>query len=245
MKNILLLSILAILLGVSGCDQEPDLRYDEKDRIYFEFDYEDYNARQTFDSVVFSFGRHPDGVLMDTAKLVVKYLGRESARQRKYRVTIVADSTTAVEGVHYLPVSETQTFRDTSLTDTLRVVLLRENLSSSHITKERRQIYFRLEANEDFELGLVKGINMRLIMNNYLSKPRWWNTFEWAFNFYHPEKWKILMMFDDGFKDETQVPFDGNALQTFSNSLNAYLNANIVKDKETGQRIYMDKLVDE
>lgn len=245
MKNTIWLMPLLLLVIAWGCEQEPDERYDARDRVYFEYDYPVYNGRVAFDSVIYSFGRKADSVLVDTAKLVVRFLGRESSKEREYRVTILADSTTAVEGVHYQPVSETQMFRDSNLTDTLRVVVIRENLNSSHIAKERKKIYFRLEASKDFDLGLAKGVDMKLSLNNFLSAPRWWRTYEHFFNFYHPEKWKILIKFDKGFDNDEKIPFDGNTMNMYANALASYLSANVVKDKETGERVYMDRLVAE
>lgn len=245
MKNTIWLMPLLLLVIAWGCEQEPDERYDGRDRIYFEYDYPVYNGRVSFDSVIYSFGRKADSVLMDTAKVVVRFLGTASSKEREYRVTIVSDSTTAVAGVHYQPVSETQIFRDSSLTDTLRVVVLRENLNSSHIAKERKKIYFRLEPSKDFDLGLEQGVNMKLSLNNFLSEPRWWKTYAHFFDFYHPEKWKILMEFDKGFADSEKLSFDGNTMNMYANALAGYLRDNVVKDKETGERVYMDRLVGE
>ncbi len=84
----------------------------------------------------FLSGLYPGEVREDTLKLPVEYLGNGSDRDRTYKVSIVADSTTAVEGVHYLAFNSLQTFRANELTDTLYIVVLREALSKDYAEGE-------------------------------------------------------------------------------------------------------------
>ena len=90
-----------------------------------------------------------------------------SEQERTYHVSVLADSTTAIAGTHYQVFSEEQTFRPNELTDTLRIVVNRENLNSSYISQETVRLYLKLEPTEDFDLGLAGGLTKRILINNY------------------------------------------------------------------------------
>jgi hypothetical protein len=251
MKNIKYLLLVIITGFIFSCDDQIEYPYEGKDCIYFEHEYELWKGNDIkYDSIVFSFGMLDNSVNIDTAKIVVKYLGRKSDKARKYKVRIlqqgidIDDITTAEEGVHYQKVNEVQEFRPNELTDTLRVVLLRENLSTSFVNQESKKLIVRLEPNEDFDLGLNDGLEMKLVFNNYLSMPAWWDFHDRDLKYYHPEKWKILMTFDEIFKDVSSTKLDIYAgdLGDYAYALRSYLKDNEVIDSETGARIYMDSL---
>jgi len=253
MNKIKYIFILLVTGFIFSCDNEIDYPYKGKDCIYFDHEYDIHNGTQTvtYDSIVFSFGKRDNSIHQDTAKILVHLLGRKAKGNRTYKVrvlekgNIIDDSTTAKEGVDYLKINEIQTFSADSIIDTLRIVLNRDNLNTSTVTQKSKKIILRLEPTEDFDLGIDKGIEMKLVFNDFLSEPKWWKTHELRFKYYHPEKWKILMLWDDRFKDETKssLGMEGDEMGTFSSSLSEYLKDNEVLDKETGERIYFDKIV--
>lgn len=104
----------------------------------------------------------------------MEYLGNGSDRDRTYKVSIVADSTTAVEGVHYLAFNSLQTFRANELTDTLYIVVLREALSKDYAEGENIRLELKLEATDDFALGLDGGIQRKIVFNDFMAEPTWW-----------------------------------------------------------------------
>lgn len=110
-KLIYLFAVVYIVFSFVGCDQDIDYPYEGKDRIQFKHFSTVYNRRIYADSVVFSFGLLNDTVRVDTAKIVMQYLGKGSETERTYNVTIVADSTTAKEGIHYAAFPQEQKFR--------------------------------------------------------------------------------------------------------------------------------------
>lgn len=84
-------------------------------------------------------------------------------------------------------------------------------------------------------------------MNNYMSEPAWWKgNFGTSLGFFHPEKWKILISFNEEFADQNDCPFNqNNEGREYINGLRKYLEDIPVYDKATGKRIYMYELVDE
>lgn len=232
-----------VATSFTGCDQDIDYPYMGKDRIQFRHYTTNYNgARLYSDSLVFSFGLKPDSVQIDTAKVVMEYLGKGSDKERTYKVAVIADSTNAVAGTHYEALNEVQTFRPGQLTDTLRIVIYRKNLSTSFRHPQVVRIDLRLEPTADFDLGLEGGITKKILLNNYLSEPDWWsgNT---GLGYYHPKKWKILISFNSQYANQHSVPFDiNNEGGVYASGLRSYLESVPTFDDETGERVYMDRL---
>ena len=84
----------------------------------------------------FSFGLLNDTVRVDTAKIVMQYLGKGSETERTYNVMIVLDSTTAKEEYIMRLSRKNKKFRPGKLTDTLRVVVYRDSLNKVSLTPQ-------------------------------------------------------------------------------------------------------------
>lgn len=246
-KTIYYILFLGVLSSfMTGCDQDIDYPYEGKDRIQFRHYTTDWNGKRTYsDSLVYSFGLKNTDIQIDTAKIIVEFLGKMSDAERTYRVSIDPEKTTAIIGTHYEVINNIQTFRPLKLTDTLRVVIYREHLSASFTNPKNETIQLVMEPSEDFDLGLAKGQKLKLLINNYLSKPDWWekNFFDGSLGFYHPQKWRILISFNQEFANPKTCPFHvNNEGKGYAAGLNSYLNNVPTYDEETGDRIYRDKM---
>ena len=145
----------------------------------------------------------------------MEYTGRSSDAERIYHVNVVQDSSTATEGVHYQVIDKKQIFRPNVLHDTLRIVVCRDNMNSRFKEQERYRLELELEPSEDFDLGIRQGIRKTLWLNNYMSEPVWWEgNFHGTLGFFHPEKWKILISWDQALPIRTVVPTIGTAVKT-------------------------------
>lgn len=250
MKDIFKLrSILVLLVILTSCNQDIDNFYAEKGRIQFKYFKEETGSnkvvyRTYFNQTTFSFGRFDETVEQDTARIVVEFLGEVSKLDRHYQVRIVADSTTAVEGLHYEPFSNTQIFRAGRMKDTLKIVVKRKALSSSFSNPEDKRLTLDLVSTADFNLGMKGGLRTRLNINNYLSEPIWWkDPLRSNLRFYHPKKWKILISFNKDFSDPEKCRFDfNNEGRSYFDGLTRYLNSVPTFDDETGGRIYIDRI---
>lgn len=247
MKRLLL---YALVLLFASCSKDPGLTYSDKNGIYFAYSYklkiDNINTKIIeFDSVTYSFGMLDESILRDTAKIVVNVMGNTADKDRFYRVSVNPDSTTAVEGEHYEAIQPLQKVKANRLVDTLKIVVLRKNLNGSHIARENKRIGLKIEQSDDFNVGITRGSQIQLVINNYLSEPQWWNKYaQFGLYFYHPEKWKILMKFHDSFKNpNSDYPMDVNLVGAYFNSLRSYLDNNPTYDKETGLRVFIDRLV--
>lgn len=140
MKKILLFAIwLTLFVGMAGCEREL-MDYEGESSIYFDVrggnyfrDSSDW-ARQWYTQVNFI---HEIGDTVEV-DLPVAISGPVTDYPRSFRVEVVQDSTTAVEGVDFdfqrdwtLPAGESighvklQAYRQADLEDTLRTVMLR------------------------------------------------------------------------------------------------------------------------
>lgn len=254
LRNILtLLSFFVVAVHLNSCDQSIDNLYNEKSRIQFRYftevaETQGHNTvfRRTYSNrTTLSFGMLGDEVQEDTAKIVVEFLGNVSDKDRVYRVRINTDSTTAVEGVHYKPFSLTQTFRAGQRKDTLSIVVLRSQLGASFVNPVDHRLTLNMEATEDFNLGMKDGLYTHLYMNDYLTKPKWWDGVS-SLQFYHPKKWKILISFNEKWANKEKEPFNiNNGGREYFEALRNYLDREPTFDDETGARIYIDRLVEQ
>lgn len=248
MRKILYTLILSYLVfNIISCDQDIDFPYEGKDRIQFQcYTVNNNDVRIYSDSIMGSLGLLPDSIHIDTLKVVMEYLGKGSDQERTYRLSVVADSTTAVAGTHYEAFDLEQKFRPNELTDTLRIPIYRDNLSADYTNPVTYRLVLTLEPTEDFDLGLEVGITKRILLNNFLTEPDWWQgNFGTTLGYFHPEKWKILMSFNDGFATYDDCPFDfNNEGSGYVSQLSLYLNNKVVIDEVTGKRIGMYELED-
>lgn len=241
------LALLACLpIFAAGCDKDVNFPYQGRERIQFQhYTVDSRNNRYPYTTQTFSFGQIPDDVTESEAKLVVEFLGKPADYDRVYHLAIVADSTNAVEGVHYRPFELQQVFHAGQTTDTIRIQIIRQNLSKSFMFPEDKRLELKLIPGGDFDLGIEEGLEMGLLMNDYLSKPKWWDDSLTGMDYYHPKKWRILMMFNEEYSDPNTCRFNvNNEGRSYATGLRNYLNDNVITDDETGFRIMFDKLVE-
>ena len=231
---------------MASCDQDIDFAYEGKARIQFQHYTTDWNGNRHYaDTLAITYGLLPDSITIDTAKVVIEFLGSPSDQAKTYYVSVVEDSTTAIAGTHYEPIAHEQTFRPNELTDAVRIVVFLSDLSNVYINPEDYQLYLQLEASPDFDLGLNGGLIKKIKLNNYMSEPDWWysNT---GLGFFHPKKWQILISFNEEYANQHTCPFDtNNEGKEYARGLSNYLNAIPTYDDATGMRIYMNGLEEE
>lgn len=232
MRKIIYL-ICLLVFCLQGCEKEAEYQYDDVNRLYFEF----------VDSVRFSFGKLPEEITTDTAKIIVRLLGNSSTQPRTYRVKVLAKgnrlqgTTDMVPGEDYEPLTEKQVFGPNRFQDTLRIVLHRDHLSSSFRNPVYKTLILALESGDDFEVALDQGREMKLSVNNFLSAPVWWEEYSASFGWYHPKKWLMLIELDPAFADENSYDGTAASVQIKAAVMEDWLNKNVIIDEETGMRI--------
>lgn len=241
--------LIFILMFFYRCGEQEAQGYEDLDYINFRAYY--YNSAGVavyFDSTIFSFGKKLPEIQKDTAKIVVDFVGRASERVRTYRVSVVDSGevvkgkTTMVESEDYEFIEPLQNFRPNAFSDTLRIVVSRKNLDPVSVHKASKTLILRLESSDDFAVGFKSTREMKLSVNDYLLEPVWWRENLVHLKFYHPEKWRLLISWDERFVVDDVQKVSLPEMITYGNVLASYLSDNVVIDQETNMRVYMDGL---
>lgn len=238
-KIVYILTLVLVWATLFSCNQEIQYPYEGKDRVHFKhFTNEANNVRKYIDSTSFSFGLKGDTVLTDTLRVVVELVGNVSQENRTYSVEIATDSTNAIEGVHYKPFSKEQIFRAKRVRDTLKIVVIRKDLSKDYINQINYRLDLKLKENSDFDLGLTKGRRIKIVLNDYMTEPTWWYAnFYGDLGYFHPEKWKILISFNEEFGNQISCPFSrNNQGREYLTGLRNYLDAIPVYETIDGKK---------
>jgi len=246
MKKILyIISFFYLAISLAGCDHKIDFPFQGKDRIQFQHFKTDWNGNRIYrDSIDFSFGLLPLDITIDTVKIPVEFLGKPSEKERTYKIHIDSDSTTAIEGIHYESLKSEYTFKPNVQVDTLKVIVYRKDLSTSFTFPKKERLDLILDPSDDFDLGLSGGLKIKVLINNYLSQPVWWDS-HMGLSYYHPQKWRILISFNDKYNNSSKCPFTvNNEGRGYITGLEAYLENVPTYDEETGARVKMYELVE-
>ena len=238
-------------LGTS-CSKDIEMPYTEESKVYFEYEYQDPSWSSVHlinrDSVTVAMGRLSNDQTQVEVKIPVKILGEQLSEDKTYKVevvdngTVIKGNTTAEVNKHYLPLAENYVFHSNTWVDTLRITALRSALSSDYYQQETRTLVLRISDNGELKKGLRDGWEMLVSLSNYIAEPSWWNVY--GLGFYHPEKYKILLMFrDDSFYASVDLLNDSSARQCTS-AMKNYLKDNVIIDEATGKRVTFDALVD-
>ena len=170
---------------MTSCSEEKIMTYSEKDYIVF--------SRYLKDSTNFSFLAYP-GAEQAEFKIPVKLIGMPSDKDRKYKVSVMADETDAPADSYILQTE--QVFHAGKVTDTCVIILK----NTPELKTRSRRLVFRLEASEDFGLGQVDRLAHILNVSNMLFQPAWWNSTVRAYYLgnYSDKKFELFLMVNDG-----------------------------------------------
>lgn len=166
MKNIIiLLSLsLAIICGLSSCDDNNDFVYKSLDNIYFNF------ADTASSKISYTFAYTP-GLTKDTVFIPVKISGKRVSFSRRFQIEVVDSSTTAKPDIHYQPFAAEYEMPTDSGTVNVPVIIYNIDplLDDSTVV-----LNFTLKATSDFQINYPDQITGRISFSNRLEQPLWW-----------------------------------------------------------------------
>lgn len=186
MKRVYSKILILPLLGIfCACQQNEMMDFSLSDRIYFN---ETTSTGATLEKITeknYSFALQNSALMEDTVKLKTKLMGYLSDRDRVFRAEILAEGTTAVEGVHYtlldgiLKAGQYESY--------LPVVLYR-----TADTKEAPvSLSLRLISTDDLDPGHPDDISFSLSWGDILMKPEHWP--EYFFGAYSVNKYRFAI----------------------------------------------------
>ena len=234
MKRLMLYIASVMLIGSQACEKDPTFNFRGEDRIYFSYPKElDRWGNETdreLDSIVYTFVSLPAEVVDDTIWLKVKRVGERAEVDKSYAVSVVADSSTAVEGVDFESLKPSYVFRKNLGVDSFPLIVCREHLK----TVPSKNILLTLEATPDFDIGFVEYKNIRINISDYLPRPGDWDYIEGFLGEYHYlkyEKWIEMT-------GSMQIGERPNSYRNYyANLIKDYFNTHTILDPITGDRV--------
>lgn len=162
MKNIFVRYIIpfAMALAAVGCNYKESFSYKGDELADF-----------TADSLYFSFGKEPFAVQDTTMFIGVEIVGSPAPHDRRYRVRIDAEQTTAVADLHYDAFETDRTMPAEALSTTIPIRIHRLALDDETVYRLRLE----MEPTDDFGLGVVEYRSVIICFTNRLDCPDWWN----------------------------------------------------------------------
>ncbi|GAE85153.1 DUF4843 domain-containing protein [Bacteroides reticulotermitis] len=186
MKKIFILSILLATLCAS-CKNNENYPFKGADAVYFQANG-DWAVVQ--DSINYSFAGK--GVDEAVVGIRINLLGYASPQDRKVRVVVDEEETTAKEGVHYQALKNEYTLPADSVYLMLPVIVYNkdETLENRSVTLD-----LQLEETEDLQLGIAGRTKVRLLINNMLKKPTYWEqALKYSFGVYSRTKHELCIL---------------------------------------------------
>ena len=165
MKKIFYLGILLGLL--SACQENKMDGFDSNGAVYFQTNPSDWN--NLADSVLYSFAGKD--VTEKTLNLQVNLMGEAVGYDRKFRLVVDQEKTTAKAGVHYRTLEDFYILPKDAYSVQIPVILLR---GDALMEKEILQLTLKLEASDDLQPGLTQRIVTRILVTDMYMKPAYW-----------------------------------------------------------------------
>jgi len=188
MKKIFQILILAIATGsLFSCNKNDVMDYSATDKAYFyeRYMYLGYEERR-LEEMTYSFAVQKSTVIKDTVSIKVRLQGRVSDYDRIVKAGIVADSTTALAGVHYI--INDGYIKAGQYEGYVPVIVLR----TADLKGATVKIKLKIAESADLGVGVVEDNYIRLIVGDILLKPTNWP--EWyGFGVYSANKYRFVI----------------------------------------------------
>lgn len=158
MKNIIS-AFVVILFLLTACEKNERLLFNEKQSVYFR----SYSDKA--DSLTASLVTKPIGE--DTIYIKVQLLGRYLEKPQRFKLEVINEKTTAVEGKHFKALEKYYVFpKDTSMFD-LPIVLIKGDLM---LQKKSVTLAVRLKEDE-LKTAFNDRLSVRIVFSDMFIKP--------------------------------------------------------------------------
>lgn len=224
--------IFVIVFAVAaawGCSENVNTGFDSDGAVYFQLNTSSWGDAR--DSLNFSFVGNPGTEAR--LNLRVMLMGDASERERKVRVNVDRERTTAVEGTHYAALQPEYTIAAGDFHTEIPVTLYR----TDDLETAPRVLTLELEASPDLSPGLTARTRARIIFTDQLLKPDDWEDNQgWVFGVWSRVKHEKCLeligpAFPDNFEDHTHMSNSGSlASRWFENNYPVYdENGNVIE----------------
>lgn len=197
MKKIFYIGIILGLL--TACQENKMNDFDCTGAVYFQIDPSYWS--NVADSILYSFAGKK--VTEKTFNIQVNLLGETVDRDRKIRLVVDREKTTAEVGVHYRALEDLYILPKNANNIQIPVTLFQ---GDERLKKEFLQLTLKLEASDDLQLGLTNRTVIRILMADMYMKPAYWDNISWYWGNYSVKKHSLLL-------EQFEVDFPETALE--------------------------------
>ncbi|WPR77209.1 DUF4843 domain-containing protein [Algoriphagus sp. NG3] len=174
-------------LSLFSCKDEEELLYHSPDNIFFDFDDDNTNNR---DSVFYTFAYNPD-LGSDTVFLPVTISGKRVSYERKFNISVVDSATTAISGTHYEPLKSYYIMPADSGQISIPFIMYSDDpiLADTSVS-----VSLVLQSGEDFGVRFPDFIGAKVVFSNRLEKPEWWDLWAGQLGAYSRTKHQLYLI---------------------------------------------------
>ncbi|MDR0262507.1 MAG: DUF4843 domain-containing protein [Sphingobacterium sp.] len=187
MKTYILLFCAAVILG--ACNKNDNMLQFDDAQSYIYFAYPNANTRSVekfADSVYYGFALDADLQRKEkTIAIPIGIGGRASAKDRSYTYVLEDSSRYDPATVKF----SAAMIGASRYVDTLFITFQR----TAKMKAEPTVLYLRLEQNEAFAPGNLYNQKLRIVVDDILNEPAWWNTWKNYFGPYQKEVFQQWM----------------------------------------------------
>lgn len=158
--------IIVLLIGLfslSACEQAERITYTEKPGLYFDIESGENELNYSLLGSLYE---------IDTVSIPIKIMGNSITYSGRYKVVVVEEESTAIEGVHYVKFNTEYQFGENQFEDLFEIELLK---GDPILESESRVLTFAIVESDDFGLGYTEKTKFKLTFTNQMIKPSYWD----------------------------------------------------------------------
>ena len=234
-KILVILVVIVACFLAQACEQDPVFEFQDDGKIYFKYPKKENSlgvaTDQLVDSIVYTLHGKELYNDKDTLWLKVEVMGARKDVDRKYKVVVVADSSSAKEGVDIDKLDEFYYLHKNVGVDSFPLVFNKKELMDVF----KRSLLLKLEQTDDLGVAFVEYSTLRVNFSAYRLEPEWWWAFSYSLGEYHPLKYdKVVEIYGseeiDPYGNTPYCDYVGNIVKK-------YFEDTVVIDPFTGERL--------
>jgi len=194
-KRLYALCGFIFLLG--SCDKAELVTYDHPANIYFDLDDDENPGASLRDSIVYTFA-YDMTKAQDTVFIPVRLSGFRENRERRYKVAVDQDSSTAAPGTHYEALQPSYPMAANAGTAFLPLIVY----NTADLEETAVSLVLKLRPSADFGIENPDLIRAKVVVSAQLEQPQWWSMWLGA---YSRTKHQLFLLVTD----QTELSMDG------------------------------------
>jgi len=204
-KNIILIVLLCTI--ILSCKKDKPFLYNSQDNIYL-----DYPVK---DTLSYSFALNLNQQL-DTVWIPVIISGTRESHDRQFQLSVVADSTTAVQNLDYVPLKSSYIMPADSGIVHIPVII---KGTDTALASKSVLLTVRVSGGTDFGSGFEESIRTKQILfSAQLVEPDWWPDWAGSLGTFSRTKYQLFLI-SSGTIDLVMITGNPNAFEGIPRAL--------------------------